>query len=153
MTITGDRSKIGDYIDGIDILSSMRLCANVPAQHAVQTALGGYQSINELIMPGGRLYEQRQVAFDVLDSIPGVNCHKPQGAMYLFPQLDPKVYEVKNDMDLVLQFLKEEKVLIVQGTGFNWPTPDHVRFVFLPHIEELTPAMERFAAFLHRLRR
>ncbi|KZN13229.1 pyridoxal phosphate-dependent aminotransferase [Marinomonas sp. TW1] len=153
MTITGDRSKISDYIDGLDILSSMRLCANVPAQHAVQTALGGYQSINELIIPGGRLYEQRKVAFDVLDSIPGVNCYKPQGAMYLFPQLDPKVYQIQNDMDLVLQFLQEEKVLIVQGTGFNWPTPDHVRFVFLPHIEELTPAMERFAAFLHRLRR
>ena len=131
----------------------MRLCANVPAQHAVQTALGGYQSINELIIPGGRLYEQRKVAWEALDSIPGVHCHKPEGALYLFPRLDPKVYDIKNDIDLVLQFLREEKVLIVQGTGFNWPTPDHVRFVFLPHVEELTPAMERFAAFLGRLRK
>ncbi|TYL49431.1 pyridoxal phosphate-dependent aminotransferase [Marinomonas sp. IMCC 4694] len=153
MVITGDRSGIQDYIDGLDILSSMRLCANVPAQHAVQTALGGYQSINELIVPGGRFYEQRKVAWEALDSIPGVHCHKPEGALYLFPRLDPKMYKIKNDMDLVLQFLREEKVLIVQGTGFNWPTPDHVRFVFLPHIEELTPAMERFAAFLGRLRK
>lgn len=131
----------------------MRLCANVPAQHAVQTALGGYQSINELIVPGGRLYEQRKVAWEALDSIPGVHCHKPEGALYLFPRLDPKVYNITNDIDLVLQFLREEKVLIVQGTGFNWPTPDHVRFVFLPHVEELAPAMERFAAFLSRLRK
>ena len=153
MVITGDRSGISDYIEGLDILSSMRLCANVPAQHAVQTALGGYQSINELIVPGGRFYEQRKVAWEALDSIPGVHCHKPEGALYLFPRLDPKMYKIKNDMDLVLQFLREEKVLIVQGTGFNWPTPDHVRFVFLPHVEELTPAMERFAAFLTRLRK
>ncbi|RBP84789.1 pyridoxal phosphate-dependent aminotransferase [Marinomonas rhizomae] len=153
MVITGDRSSISDYIEGLDILSSMRLCANVPAQHAVQTALGGYQSINELIVPGGRFYEQRKVAWEALDSIPGVHCHKPEGALYLFPRLDPKMYKIKNDMDLVLQFLREEKVLIVQGTGFNWPTPDHVRFVFLPHVEELAPAMERFAAFLSRLRK
>lgn len=153
MVITGDRSGISDYIEGLDILSSMRLCANVPAQHAVQTALGGYQSINELIIPGGRFYEQRKVAWEALDSIPGVHCHKPEGALYLFPRLDPKMYKIKNDMDLVLQFLREEKVLIVQGTGFNWPTPDHVRFVFLPHIEELTPAMDRFSAFLERLRK
>jgi alanine-synthesizing transaminase len=153
MVITGDRAGISDYIEGLDILSSMRLCANVPAQHAVQTALGGYQSINELIIPGGRFYEQRKVAWEALDSIPGVYCHKPEGALYLFPRLDPKIYKIKNDMDLVLQFLREEKVLIVQGTGFNWPTPDHVRFVFLPHTEELTPAMERFAAFLGRLRK
>lgn len=153
MAITGDKSGISDYIDGIEILSSMRLCANVPAQHAVQTALGGYQSINELIVPGGRLYEQRKVAWEALDAIPGVHCHKPEGALYLFPRLDPKVYKIKDDMDLVLRFLQEEKVLIVQGTGFNWPTPDHVRFVFLPHVEDLMPAMERFDAFLTRLRK
>ncbi|WP_325097283.1 pyridoxal phosphate-dependent aminotransferase [Marinomonas spartinae] len=153
MIVTGDRSGIKDYIEGLDILSSMRLCANVPAQHAVQTALGGYQSINELIEPGGRLYEQRRVAWEALDAIPGVHCHKPQGALYLFPRLDPKMYQIKDDMDFILRFLQEEKVLIVQGTGFNWPTPDHVRFVFLPHIEQLTPAMERFAAFLDRLRK
>jgi len=153
MIVTGDRSGIKDYIEGLDILSSMRLCANVPAQHAVQTALGGYQSINELIEPGGRLYEQRRVAWEALDAIPGVHCHKPQGALYLFPRLDPKMYQIKDDMDFILRFLQEEKVLIVQGTGFNWPTPDHVRFVFLPHIEQLAPAMERFAAFLDRLRK
>ena len=153
MAITGDKSGISDYIDGLDILSSMRLCANVPAQHAVQTALGGYQSINELIIPGGRFYEQRAVAWEALDAIPGVSCHKPEGALYLFPKLDPSVYPIKDDMDLVLRFLQEEKVLIVQGTGFNWPTPDHVRFVFLPHIEDLAPAMERFDAFLGRLRK
>ncbi|REG85747.1 pyridoxal phosphate-dependent aminotransferase [Marinomonas pollencensis] len=153
MAITGDKSGISDYIDGLDILSSMRLCANVPAQHAVQTALGGYQSINELIIPGGRFYEQRAVAWEALDAIPGVSCHKPEGALYLFPKLDPNIYPIQDDMNLVLRFLQEEKVLIVQGTGFNWPTPDHVRFVFLPHIEDLAPAMERFDAFLGRLRK
>ncbi|WP_133011468.1 pyridoxal phosphate-dependent aminotransferase [Marinomonas flavescens] len=153
MAITGDKSGISDYIDGLDILSSMRLCANVPAQHAVQTALGGYQSINDLIIPGGRFYEQRAVAWEALDAIPGVSCHKPEGALYLFPKLDPSMYKITDDMDLVLRFLQEEKVLIVQGTGFNWPTPDHVRFVFLPHAEDLTPAMERFDAFLGRLRK
>ncbi|MEO9654579.1 pyridoxal phosphate-dependent aminotransferase [Marinomonas sp.] len=153
MIATGDKSHIGDYIDGVDILSSMRLCANVPAQHAVQTALGGYQTIYDLTAPGGRLYEQREVAWQALDAIPGVHCHKPQGALYLFPRLDPAIYKIQHDMDLVLRFLQEEKVLIVQGTGFNWPTPDHVRFVFLPHIEELAPAMERFDAFLGRLRK
>lgn len=152
MILTGPKHKATDYIEGLDMLASMRLCANVPAQHAVQTALGGYQSINELITPGGRLYEQRQVAWDVLDSIPGVSCFKPKGALYLFPRLDPKVYNIKSDEQLVLNFLRQEKVLLVQGTGFNWPTPDHVRIVFLPHVEELLPAMERFARFLGRLR-
>ncbi|SBS31606.1 Glutamate-pyruvate aminotransferase AlaA [Marinomonas aquimarina] len=152
MIITGPRSGIDDYISGIDMLSSMRLCANVPAQHAVQTALGGYQTINELTAPGGRLYEQRNLAWEILESIPGVYCHKPEGAMYLFPRLDPKMYNIKDDVDVALRFLKEEKVLLVHGTGFNWPTPDHLRIVFLPHVEELQPAMERFAKFLSRLR-
>lgn len=152
MIITGPTTGIEDYISGLDMLSSMRLCANVPAQHAVQTALGGYQTINELTSPGGRLYEQRNMAWDILDSIPGVHCHKPEGALYLFPRLDPKVYNIKDDVDVALRFLKEEKVLLVHGTGFNWPTPDHLRIVFLPHVEELQPAMERFAAFLSRLR-
>lgn len=152
MIITGPRSGVEDYISGIDMLSSMRLCANVPAQHAVQTALGGYQTINELTAPGGRLYEQRNLAWEILESIPGVYCHKPEGAMYLFPRLDPKMYNIKDDVDVALRFLKEEKVLLVHGTGFNWPTPDHLRIVFLPHVEELQPAMERFAKFLSRLR-
>ena len=152
MIITGPKTGIEDYIAGIDMLSSMRLCANVPAQHAVQTALGGYQTINELTAPGGRLLEQRNLAWEILDSIPGVHCHKPEGALYLFPRLDPKVYNIKDDVEIALRFLKEEKVLLVHGTGFNWPTPDHLRIVFLPHVEELQPAMERFAAFLSRLR-
>lgn len=152
MIITGPKTGIEDYIAGIDMLSSMRLCANVPAQHAVQTALGGYQTINELTAPGGRLLEQRNLAWEILDSIPGVHCHKPEGALYLFPRLDPKVYNIKDDVEVALRFLKEEKVLLVHGTGFNWPTPDHLRIVFLPHVEELQPAMERFAAFLSRLR-
>lgn len=153
MTITGPLSGMEDYIAGLDMLSSMRLCANVPAQHAVQTALGGYQTINELTAPGGRLYEQRNLAWEILDSIPGVHCHKPEGALYLFPRLDPKMYDIKDDVDVALRFLKEEKVLLVHGTGFNWPTPDHLRIVFLPHVEELQPAMERFAAFLGRIRK
>ena len=152
MIITGPKTGIEDYIAGIDMLSSMRLCANVPAQHAVQTALGGYQTINELTAPGGRLLEQRNLAWEILDSIPGVHCHKPEGALYLFPRLDPKVYSINDDVEVALRFLKEEKVLLVHGTGFNWPTPDHLRIVFLPHVEELQPAMERFAAFLSRLR-
>ncbi|OUR75643.1 aminotransferase, partial [Marinomonas sp. 42_23_T18] len=119
----------------------------------VQTALGGYQSINELTRPGGRLHEQRRVAWELLDSIKGVNCFKPKGALYLFPQLDPKYYDIKNDVDLVMDFLQQEKVLLVHGTGFNWPTPDYVRIVFLPHIEELIPAMERFAHFLDKIRK
>ncbi|MGB0944145.1 MAG: pyridoxal phosphate-dependent aminotransferase [Marinomonas sp.] len=152
MVLTGPKNLAKDYIEGLDMLASMRLCANVPAQHAVQTALGGYQSINELTQPGGRLYEQRKIAWEVLDSIKGVNCFKPKGALYLFPQLDPNYYDIKNDVDLVMDFLQQEKVLLVHGTGFNWPTPDYVRIVFLPHIEELLPAMERFANFLDRIR-
>ncbi|OUR73728.1 aminotransferase [Marinomonas sp. 42_23_T18] len=153
MVLTGPKSCAKDYIEGLDMLASMRLCANVPAQHAVQTALGGYQSINELTRPGGRLHEQRRVAWELLDSIKGVNCFKPKGALYLFPQLDPKYYDIKNDVDLVMDFLQQEKVLLVHGTGFNWPTPDYVRIVFLPHIEELIPAMERFAHFLDKIRK
>lgn len=152
MVITGPKHKATDYIEGLDMLASMRLCANVPAQHAIQTALGGYQSINELIIPGGRLYEQRQLAWEALDSIPGVHCFKPQGALYLFPKLDPKMYPIRNDVDVVMDLLKQEKILLVQGTGFNWPKPDHLRIVFLPHVQELEPAMERFAAFLQRIR-
>lgn len=153
MVLTGPKNHAKDYIEGLDMLASMRLCANVPAQHAVQTALGGYQSINELTQPGGRLYEQRKIAWEVLNSIKGVNCFKPKGALYLFPQLDPNYYDIKNDVDLVMDFLQQEKVLLVHGTGFNWPTPDYVRIVFLPHIEELLPAMERFASFLDRIRK
>ena len=152
MVLTGPKNTASDYIEGLDMLASMRLCANVPAQHAIQTALGGYQSINELTCPSGRLYEQREAAWNILDNIPGVDCFKPKGALYLFPQLDPNIYPIKDDVQLVLDFLQQEKVLLVHGTGFNWPTPDHLRIVFLPHVEEITLAMERFADFLERIR-
>jgi alanine-synthesizing transaminase len=130
----------------------MRLCANVPAQNAIQTALGGYQSINDLIRPGGRLHEQRNLAWDMLNSIPGVSCVKPEGALYLFPRLDPKVYPIANDQDFILDLLKAEKVLLVQGTGFNWPAPDHFRVVFLPNKEDLREAITRVGRFLESLR-
>ncbi|GEM79751.1 pyridoxal phosphate-dependent aminotransferase [Vibrio superstes] len=148
MFITGPKHLAKGYIDGLDMLSSMRLCANVPMQHAVQTALGGYQSINELILPGGRLLEQRDKAFDMLTSIPGVSCVKPKGALYLFPKLDPKIYKIHDDQKMVLDFLKQEKVLLVQGSGFNWPKPDHFRIVTLPHIEDLEVAIGRFERFI-----
>ncbi|PML04101.1 aminotransferase [Vibrio breoganii] len=148
MFITGPKHLAKGYIDGLDMLSSMRLCANVPMQHAVQTALGGYQSINELILPGGRLLEQRDKAFDMITSIPGVSCVKPKGALYLFPKLDPKIYKIHDDQKMVLDFLKQEKVLLVQGSGFNWPKPDHFRIVTLPHIEDLEVAIGRFERFI-----
>ncbi|PMG83197.1 aminotransferase [Vibrio breoganii] len=148
MFITGPKHLAKGYIDGLDMLSSMRLCANVPMQHAVQTALGGYQSINELILPGGRLLEQRDKAFDMITSIPGVSCVKPKGALYLFPKLDPKIYKIHDDQKMVLDFLKQEKVLLVQGSGFNWLKPDHFRIVTLPHIEDLEVAISRFERFI-----
>ena len=126
----------------------MRLCANAPGQHAIQTALGGYQSINDLIAEGGRLRRQRDLAYDMITAIPGVSCVKPKAAMYLFPRLDPNIYPIQNDQAFVLEFLEREKVLVVQGTGFNWVKNDHLRFVFLPHEEELKEAIKRFARFL-----
>ncbi|MEM9621138.1 MAG: aminotransferase class I/II-fold pyridoxal phosphate-dependent enzyme, partial [Pseudomonadota bacterium] len=133
-------------------LASMRLCSNVPTQHAIQTALGGYQSINELTCPGGRLYEQREVAWRMLNDIDGVSCVKPMGALYLFPKLDIKKFNISNDEQFVLDLLKKEKVLVVQGSGFNWPEPDHFRIVFLPHVEDLAEAISRIDKFLHNYR-
>lgn len=152
MIISGAKHRAGDYIEGLNILSSMRMCANVPAQHAIQTALGGYQSINDLILPTGRLGRQRDVAWDMLNSIPGVSCVKPKGALYMFPRLDPKVHQIHNDEQLVLDLCRQEKILLVQGTAFNWPEPDHVRVVFLPQVDDLAMAIERFGAFLARYR-
>jgi len=152
MIISGDKRHAADYIEGLNILASMRLCANVPAQHAIQTALGGYQSIDDLVAPTGRLTRQRDIAFELLTSIPGVSCVKPQAALYAFPRLDPKVYEIDDDEAFVLQFLREQKVLLVQGTGFNWPAPDHVRVVFLPEPDELSDALRRFGRFLENRR-
>ena len=148
LVVSGDKRRATDYIEGLNMLASMRLCANVPGQWAIQTALGGYQSINDLIAEGGRLRRQRDLAYDMITAIPGVSCVKPKAAMYLFPKLDPKIYPIQNDQEFVLEFLEREKVLVVQGTGFNWVKNDHLRFVFLPHEEELKEAIKRFARFL-----
>jgi alanine-synthesizing transaminase len=153
MVVSGEKSHAQDYIEGLTILASMRLCANVPAQYAIQTALGGYQSINDLVLPTGRLGKQRDLAHQLLTAIPGVSCFKPQAALYLFPRLDPKLYPIADDQQFVLELLLEEKVLLVQGTGFNWPQPDHLRVVFLPHEDDLTDAIGRFGHFLERYRR
>jgi len=147
MVISGDKERATDYIEGVELLASMRLCSNVPGQHAIQTALGGYQSIKELIVPGGRLYEQRNLAYQMLCDIPGISCVKPKGAMYLFAKMDQDRFNISNDEKMVLDLLKQEKILIVHGTAFNWPSPDHFRVVFLPHIDELKQAMHSIALF------
>ncbi|MBU3667844.1 MAG: pyridoxal phosphate-dependent aminotransferase [Rhodocyclaceae bacterium] len=152
MVVSGDKRHAKDYIEGLTMLASMRLCANVPGQMAIQTALGGYQSINDLIAPNGRLTRQRDLAWKLLTAIPGVTCVKPKGAMYLFPKLDPKMYPIKDDEQFMLELLKQEKVLLVQGTGFNWPHPDHFRVVFLPHEDDLAEAIGRVARFLEGYR-
>ncbi|MTI12579.1 pyridoxal phosphate-dependent aminotransferase [Sansalvadorimonas verongulae] len=153
MVLSGAMHLAKDYHDGLQMLACMRLCSNVPSQHAIQTALGGYQSINDLVLPNGRLREQRDKAWDMLTSIPGVSCVKPKGALYLFPRLDPKIYPIEDDEQMVLDFLRQEKVLLVQGTGFNWPTHDHVRIVTLPRVDELEDAINKFGRYLDRLRR
>ncbi len=148
MLVSGDKDKATDYIEGLDMLASMRLCANVQGQYAIQTALGGYQSINELIEPNGRLYQQRNVAWQMLNEIEGVSCVKPEGALYCFPRLDPKIYPIEDDEAFMMDLLKAEKVLLVQGTGFNWDAPDHFRVVFLPAESELREAISRIGRFL-----
>ena len=153
MTVSGDKRGARDYIEGLNILSSMRLCPNVPGQYAIQTALGGYQSINDLIVPGGRLYRQRELAYELLTAIPGVTCVKPKAALYMFPKLDPVMYPIEDDQQFILELLLEERVLIVQGSGFNWAQPDHFRVVFLPNIDDLTEAIGRIARFLDGYRK
>ena len=153
MIVSGEKSHATDYIEGLNMLASMRLCANVPGQYAIQTALGGYQSINDLVGPGGRLLKQRDLAHRMLTEIPGVSCVKPKSALYMFPRLDPKMYPITNDQDFAYQLLAEESVLIVQGTGFNCPTTDHFRVVFLPNSDDLTVAISRIAHFLEGYRR
>lgn len=153
VVVSGDKSHAQDYIEGLTILASMRLCANVPAQHAIQTALGGYQSIEDLVLPTGRLGKQRDLAFELIAALPGVSCVKPRAALYLFPRLDPRIYPIVDDQQFVLDLLLEEKVLLVQGSGFNWPHPDHLRIVFLPHEDDLTDAIGRLAHFLDRYRK
>jgi len=147
MFISGDKRRAKGYIEGLDILASMRLCANAPAMLGVQTALGGYQSINELILPGGRLKEQRDLAYDMVTSIPGISCVKPKGALYLFPKIDTEQFNIENDEKWVHDFLVEKKVLLVQGTAFNWKQPDHFRIVFLPHKDELRSAIGGLGEF------
>jgi alanine-synthesizing transaminase len=151
--VSGEKKHAKDYIEGLDILASMRLCANVPAQFGIQTALGGYQSINELVAPTGRLCRQRDVAWELLSAIPGVTCVKPQAAMYLFPRLDPKMYPIANDQQFIMDLLLQEKVLVVQGSGFNWAHPDHFRVVFLPSVDDLHEAIGRIARFLEQYRK
>ena len=153
MIVSGGKKHAQDYIDGLNILASMRLCSNVPGQFAIQTALGGYQSINDLVGPGGRLTRQRDLAYDLLTAIPGVTCVKPRAALYLFPRLDPKMYPITDDQKFILELLESEKVLVVQGTGFNWPHPDHLRIVFLPNTDDLTEAIGRIARFLESYRK
>ncbi|CAH2811266.1 MAG: Alanine transaminase (EC [uncultured Caballeronia sp.] len=152
--LTGENHRIAhDYMEGLGILASMRLCANVPGQYAIQTALGGYQSINDLIVPGGRLFKQRELAYDMLTAIPGVTCVKPQAALYMFPKLDPKMYLIVDDQQFITDLLLEERTLLVQGTGFNWPTPDHFRVVFLPNMDDLADSINRIARFLNGYRK
>ncbi len=153
MYLSGPREQAADYVEGLGILASMRLCANVPAQHAVQTAIGGYQSIRDLVRPGGRLHEQREMAWRGVNEIPGVSCVKPRGALYLFLKLDMDRYRITDDRHLVLELLRQEHLLLVEGTAFNWPRPDHLRVVFLPHREDLEEAMERLRRFFGRLHR
>jgi alanine-synthesizing transaminase len=152
MVVSGDKEMIRDYIEGLNMLSSMRLCANVPGQYAIQTALGGYQSINDLVAEGGRLAKQRDLAWKLITEIPGVTCVKPKSALYLFPKLDSEMYPIEDDQQFVADLLKEEKVLLVQGSGFNWIKSDHFRVVFLPHEDVLKEAIGRLARFLERYR-
>ncbi len=150
LAISGDKRGAKDYIEGLNMLASMRLCANVPGQYAIQTALGGYQSIVDLVAPNGRLTRQRDLAWSLLNAIPGVSCVKPQAALYMFPKLDPVMYPIVDDQQFILQLLEEERVLVVQGSGFNWPHPDHFRVVILPHEDELREAIGRIGRFLER---
>jgi alanine-synthesizing transaminase len=153
MVVCGDKRHAEDYIEGLNMLASMRLCANVPGQYAIQTALGGYQSIDDLVAEGGRMRRQRDLAFDLINAIPGVSCVKPKATLYMFPRLDPKMYPIHDDQAFIAELLREERVLLVQGTGFNWPDPDHFRLVFLPHEDDLRDAIARIARFLEHYRK
>ncbi|MGW2257323.1 pyridoxal phosphate-dependent aminotransferase [Streptomyces sp. NPDC004749] len=150
LAVCGPKAHAASYIEGLTILANMRLCANMPSQHAVATALGGRQSIQDLVLPGGRILEQRNVAYELLTRIPGVTCVKPKGALYLFPRLDPNVYKIEDDRQLVLDLLRSEKIMVVHGTGFNWPDTDHFRIVTLPSVTDLEDAVTRIGTFLER---
>lgn len=147
MIVSGPTHKAKDLVEGFNLLTSMRMCPNVPAQHAIQTALGGYQSINELVLPGGRMLEQRDLAWERINDIPGLSCYKPQGALYLFPKVDVKKFNIDNDEQMALDMLRQHKILVVHGRAFNWPSNDHFRVVFLPPRELLEDAMDRMTQF------
>ena len=153
MVVSGDKRVARDYIEGLNMLSNMRLCSNVPGQWAIQTALGGHQSINDLVGEGGRLRRQRDLAHELITAIPGVSCVKPSAALYMFPRLDPVVYPIADDQQFFMELLQETRVMLVQGTGFNWKTPDHFRIVFLPHEDDLREAIGRVAKFLELFRK
>jgi alanine-synthesizing transaminase len=153
MVVSGDQRDARDYIEGLEMLSSMRLCSNVPGQYGIQTALGGYQSIDDLVAPGGRLCRQRDLAHELITAIPGVSCVKPKATLYMFPRLDPAIYPIADDQAFISELLSEERVLLVQGTGFNWPNPDHFRLVFLSHEDQLREAVARIARFLENYRK
>ncbi|HZY19352.1 MAG TPA: pyridoxal phosphate-dependent aminotransferase [Ramlibacter sp.] len=153
LVVSGDKRAAADYIEGLTMLSNMRLCANVPGQYAIQTALGGYQSINELIAPGGRLRRQRDLAHELITAIPGVTCVKPRAALYMFPRLDPALYPIRDDRQFFLEMLQETRVMLVQGSGFNYPDNQHFRIVFLPHEDDLREAIGRIARFLDNYRK
>ncbi len=152
LALSGDKRQAKDYIEGLNMLSNMRLCANVPGQYAIQTALGGYQSIDDLVCEGGRLRRQRDLAYELITAIPGVSCVKPRAALYMFPRLDPVMYPIADDQQFFLDVLQETRVMLVQGTGFNWEAPDHFRIVFLPHEDDLREAIGRLERFLDRYR-
>ncbi|GAA1152686.1 pyridoxal phosphate-dependent aminotransferase [Ornithinicoccus hortensis] len=152
MVVSGPRHHAAGFLEGIDLLASTRLCPNVPAQHAIQVAVSGLQSITDLIQPGGRLHEQRDLAHEMLNAMDGVSCTKPAGALYAFPRLDPEVHEIHDDMQLCLDLLERERILVVHGTGFNWPSPDHLRIVTLPWARDLRVALERMGNFLSSYR-
>jgi len=153
MIVSGEKRHARDYIEGLNMLASMRLCANAPGQFAIQTALGGYQSIQDLVGPGGRLLKQRDLAHKLLTEIPGVSCVKPKAALYMFPKLDPEIYPIADDQEFIRELLIEQRVLLVQGTGFNWIKPDHFRVVFLPNTDDLTEAFGRISHFLEAYRK
>jgi alanine-synthesizing transaminase len=152
LVVSGAKDKAKDYLEGLNMLASMRLCSNVPGQLAIQTALGGYQSIDDLVSPEGRLFRQREIAYEGLTKIPGISCVKPKAAMYLFAHLDPKQFKIDDDQKFILDLLVEQKVLVVQGSGFNWHDNNHLRIVFLPAEDELKEAISRIGQFLDQRR-
>ncbi|NLN55704.1 MAG: pyridoxal phosphate-dependent aminotransferase [Clostridiales bacterium] len=153
MCLAGEKEHASGYIEGLNVLASMRLCSNVPGQSIIQTALGGYQSSDELIKPGGRIYEQREFIWNAMNSIPGLSAEKPDAAFYIFPKIDLEMYNISNDQEFVLELLREEKILLTSGTGFNWDKPDHFRLVYLARVEILEEAVCRLERFLNRYRR